>query len=154
FAGGIEAKYFCRRAARRIERAFGVEPDGPKIRSIRVSEQAEFRSEFEAAIAAHRHTMRGAFEEFIISGLAPAASMLGEGGGEAQEAKEVQEVKDSEKPSARSWLGHGSDHRTCRFREIPPETGPPRVMEASLANDSRSTCTLPRVGRLSTLALV
>jgi hypothetical protein len=31
-----------------------------------------------------------------------------------------------------------------------PETGPPSGMEASLANDSRSTWTLPGVGRPST----
>jgi hypothetical protein len=37
--------------------------------------------------------MRGAFEEFLVSGLAPAASVLGERG-EAKEAKGVKDVKD------------------------------------------------------------
>src|SRR6266403_2105593 len=60
-----------------IKSAFGIEADGPKIGSIRVGEQGEFGSEFEAAVAAHRDAMRGAFEEFIVSGLAPAAGVLG-----------------------------------------------------------------------------
>src|SRR5258708_25499855 len=40
-------------------------------------------------------------------------------------------------------------YRICRFKEMTPETGPPSGTEDSLARDSRSTWTLPGVGRLS-----
>ena len=92
----IETKYFCGRAARGVERALGIEVQGPQIRSIRIREQSELGSEFEAAVAAHRDAMSGALEELFVSRLAPAAGVLGERRGEAKEAKEVNEVKDSE----------------------------------------------------------
>src|SRR3954471_6632442 len=41
-------------------------------------------------------------------------------------------------------------HRIWRFKEMTPETGPPSGTEASLASDSRKTCTLPGAGRPST----
>src|SRR6266699_2376150 len=95
FAIRIEAKYSRGRAAGSVERALGIEPDRPEIGSIRVGEQSEFGREFEAAIAAHRHAMRGAFEEFIVCGLAPAASVLGEGRREAQKEKEVKDIEEA-----------------------------------------------------------
>src|SRR5713101_5651887 len=145
----FESKYFRRRAARSVKRALGIEADGPKIGGIRIGQQSEFRRELKSAIAAHGHAMRGAFEEFFVSGLAPAASVLGEGRGEAKEVEEVNEVKDSEQACSGRRLGHCGFHRICRFREMTPETGPPSGMEASLANDSRSIWTLPGVGRPS-----
>src|SRR5216683_5333637 len=114
----IEAKYFRRRAARSVKRALGIEADGPKIGGIRIGQQSEFRRELKSAIAAHGHAMRGAFEEFFVSGLAPAASVLGEGRGEAKEVEEVNEVKDSEQACSGRRLGHCGFHRICRFREM------------------------------------
>ncbi len=77
FAVRIEAKYFRGRAARGVERAFGIDADGPQIRGIRVGEQREFWRELEAAIASHCHATGGALEELFVSGLAPAAGVLG-----------------------------------------------------------------------------
>src|SRR2546421_1452455 len=62
--------------------SFWIEVDGPKIRGIGVGKQGDFGREFEAAVAAHSHTVRRAFEKFFVSGLAPAAGVGGgEGGG-------------------------------------------------------------------------
>jgi len=61
-----------------VKRALGIKAHGPEIGSVRVGEQSEFWREFEAAVAANRHTVRGAFQEFIIGGLTPAASVFGE----------------------------------------------------------------------------
>src|SRR5260370_18074046 len=94
--------------------------------------------------------MRRAFQEFIVSGLAPAAGVLGKGRRETKEVKEADEVKDSEQACSRGRLAHYDFHRIWRFEEMTPETGPPSGREASLANDSRSTWTLPGVGRPST----
>ena len=92
FAVRIEAKYFRRRPSGSVERALGIKADGPKIGSIRVGKQGDFRREFEAAVAAHRHAMGGAFEEIFVGGLAPAAGVLGEGGREAEDGKEVEDT--------------------------------------------------------------
>src|SRR6266404_3703238 len=80
--------------------------------------------------------MSAAFQEFIVSGLAPAAGVLGKGRRETKEVKEADEVKDSEQACSSRRLAHYGFHRIWRFKEMTPETGPPSGMEASLANDS------------------
>jgi len=80
FAVRIEAKYFRRRTAGSVEHALRIESYGPKIGSIRVGKQSDFGREFEAAVAAHRHAVRGAFEKFFVIGLAPATGVLGKKG--------------------------------------------------------------------------
>jgi len=166
FACPIEAKNFCGRAAGGVERAFGIEAKRPEIRGIGVGEESKFWSELEAAVAANGNTVGGAFEEFFVRGLEPAAGVFGEKRRrkEVQEAKEVQEVKEkrvvngewrvasrrmnaliaSRNDAGKEFTsltktGHWHGHRIWRLREIIPVTGPPSGMEDSLARDSRRT---------------
>ena len=77
FAAVIEAKNFCGRAASGIESAFGVDAKRPEIGSVGVGEKSEFWGEFQAAVATDGYAVGGAFEKFFVSGLEPAASVLG-----------------------------------------------------------------------------
>src|SRR5207244_12643125 len=76
-AWAIEAKNFRGRTAGCVQRAFGVDAEGPEIRSVRIGDQTEFGSEFEAAITADSHAAWSAFEEIFIRGLAPGTGVLG-----------------------------------------------------------------------------
>src|SRR5260370_39874104 len=80
-------KGFCRRTSGGVEGAVGIDAHGPKIGRVCVGEQGEFGREFEAAVAADRHAVSGAFQEFIVSGLTPAAGVVGERGGGEKERK-------------------------------------------------------------------
>jgi hypothetical protein len=96
FARPIEPENFCRRATGGVERAFGIEAKRPEIRGVGVGEESKFWGELEAAVAANSNTVSGAFEEFFVRGLEPAAGVFGEKRRrkEVEEAKEVQEVKE------------------------------------------------------------
>src|SRR6266436_1498142 len=84
-----------------------------------------------------------------FAGVAPAAGVLGKNSS-GKEGKEADEVKYMQ-PTRSMWRrGHSEIHRIWRLREMMPETGPPSGTEASLANDSRSSWTVPGAGRPST----
>lgn len=96
FACPIEAKNFCGRTASGVERAFGVDAKRPEIRGVGVGEESKFRGELESAVAANSNTVSGAFEEFFVRGLEPAAGVFGveRRRKEVEEAKDVQEAKE------------------------------------------------------------
>ena len=75
-ARGVETKYFCRRTAGAVEDAFRVGVQRPEVGSVGIRQQREFRSQFEAAVAANRDTVSGAFQKFVVGGDAPVASVL------------------------------------------------------------------------------
>src|SRR5580700_10168295 len=99
------------------------------------------------AITANGYALGGAFQEFIVSGLSPAAGVVG-----------VQSCRSQQKQrrcaaEALQGLGHFVGHRICKFREIRPDTGPPSGTMDSLASDSRRTWTVPGAGRPSIMLI-
>src|SRR5882757_7029268 len=95
-------------------------------------------------IAPHRHALRLAFLKLLIRGLPPPPRMLRKQGS-GRDAR-----KHARHDDAIKTLCHRNVHRICKFNEISPLTGPPSMIDDSLASDSRSTCTLPGPGRPST----
>ena len=76
-AVAIEAKNFRGRAACGVERALGVDSQGPEIRGISVGNQREPWRELESAVAANGDAVGTAFQEVIVGSLAPGAGVLG-----------------------------------------------------------------------------
>src|SRR5262249_16763566 len=76
FSVAIQLKYFCRRAARRVGSTVGMQLHRPEVGRIGVGQLRELWREFQAAVAAHCDSSRAALQEFVITRLAPATSVL------------------------------------------------------------------------------
>src|SRR5262249_44857015 len=86
------------------------------------------------------------FQKILIARLPPPPSMVREQGrcdGQAQNQQRNATISDA----------HSFVHRTCRFSETTPDTGPPIAIDDSLASDSRKTCTETGPGRPSTMLI-